>query len=151
MLDLVKILHLLNLPCFYDGSECFQNDSIQDFSCKVERALKDCKGVVVLCSEVLSTAFNDATHSGTKQAQMKFGKFNVSRVSKYMMKSTDKFVPVTLTGLSSVCTELKNNHCFDLKDYEKFIKTSSNVRKNDSSFSEIDGLVLKLRQLISVV
>ena len=153
VLDLVKMFYLLNIPCFHDGSECFQNDSIQDFSCKIERALKDSKAVVVICSEVLSTAFNDAAHSGRRQAQMKFGKFNVSKVSKYMMKSTDKFVPVTLTGVSSVCSELQNNRCFDLKNHGQFmvsIKTSSNVR-SDPEFSEINELVLKLQQLISVV
>ena len=153
VLDMANLLHALNLPCYHDGSESFQNDSIQDFSSKVSRAVTDAKAVIVICSEVLHTAFSGAWNN-RKQAQMKFGKFNVSQVSKVMTKSTNKFVPVTLTGVSSVCSELQTVQCFNLKNYEQFMSCMS-VSLNhvdvqsDPHFSEIREFAATLQKLVS--
>lgn len=154
VLDLANLLYVLNLPCYHDGSEYFQNDSMQDFSGKVKRAVEEVKAVIVICSEVLHTALSNAQNH-KEQAQMKYGKFDVSHVKGIMTKSTQKFVPVTLTGASSVCLELQSRRCFNLKNYEQFmscVKTSSNPEEvlRDPSFSEIRELSVILKQLVSV-
>lgn len=154
VLDLADLLYVLNLPCYHDGSEYFQNDSMQDFSGKVKRAVEEVKAVIVICSEVLHTAFSN-TQNHREQAQMKYGKFDVSYVKGIMTKSTQKFVPVTLTGVSSICLELQSRQCFNLKNYDQFmscVKTSSNPEEvlRDPSFSEIRELAVILKQLLSV-
>ena len=154
VMDLTNILFALNLPCYHDGSESFQDDSIQDFSSKVSRAVREAKAVVVMCSEVLSTAFRDAA-SGRRKAQMKFGKFSVSRVSKTMEVSPDKFVPVNLTGAGSVCSELQGMRYFNLQNHEQFLSAcrgsvnSVCVQNGDPQFSEFSELARKLGQLLS--
>ena len=150
VLDMANLLYALNLPCYHNGSESFQNDSIQDFSSKVNRAVKEAKAVIVICSEVLHTAFNNG-----KKAQMKFGKFCVSQVSKVMTLSTSKFVPVTLTGTGSVCSELQTVRCFDLQNYEQFMScvsvSSNHVEvQSDPRFSEIREFAVALQKLVSV-
>ena len=124
-----------------------QNDSIQEFSSKVIRAVRDSKAVVVICSEVLATAFGGTARTDRKQAQMKFGKFGVSKVSKIMMKSAEKFVPVTLTGANSICPELQKKRCFDLKNHGEFMSSAraSLNRADVQSDPQFSELVLTLQ------
>ena len=152
VLDMANFLHTLNLPCLHDASETFQCDSIQEFSSKVERAVKDSRVVIVICSEVLYTAFSSSSNS-SKLVQMKFGKFSLSRVKKVMMKSSKKFVPVTLTGSVSVFKELQENRCFHIQNYEEFmlsIKKSSSTGEalSDPAFSEIRDLYFILQDML---
>jgi hypothetical protein len=141
VLDLTNILYALDLPCYHDGSDSFQNDSIQDFSSKVNRAVRDAKAVVVVYSDVLSTAFHEDKRK-RRNAQMKFGEFSVVRVKNMMEISKGKFVPVTLTGRSSVSPELQGKRCFDLHNYEQFLSTargsvnSVGVQSKGPQFSE---------------
>lgn len=151
VLDLANLLLVLNLPCYHDGSEYFQNDSMQDFSSKVQRAVEEAKAVIVVSSEVLQTVFSNAQN----QAQMKYGKFDISHIKGVMTKSVRKFVPVTLTGVSSTCLELQSRQCFNLRNYEQFmscVKTPSSTPGevlSDPSFSEIRELAVMLQQLLS--
>lgn len=156
VLDLTNVLYALDLPCYHDGSESFLDDSIQGFSSKVNRAVREASAVVVLCSEVLYTAFRQAA-SGRKKAQMKFGRFSVFQVKKIMETSVGKFVPVTLTGgspTSSVCPELQGKRCFNLHNHEQFLSTargsvnSAGVHNNDPQFSEFSELAKELKQLL---
>ena len=153
VLELTNVLYALDLPCYHDGSDSFQNDSIQDFPSKVYRAVREAKAVVVLCSEVLSTAFREAKNNKRK-AQMKFGVFSVLRVKKIMDMCAGKFVPVTLTGASSVCLELQGKHCFNLHNYVQFLSTargsvnSVGVQNNEPQFSEFRELAMELKQLL---
>ena len=154
VLDMANLLYALNLPCYHDGSESFQNDSMQDFSSKVSRAVKEAKAVIVICSEVLHTAFSGAQNNGEK-AQMKFGKFDISQVNKVMTKLTNKFVPVSLTGASSVCSELQTVRCFNLQNYDQFMScvnvSSNHVEvQSDPRFSEIREFAATLQKLVSV-
>ena len=154
MLDLTNVLHALNFPCYHDGSEAFQYDSIQDFSSKVSRAVREAKAVIVVCSEVLFTVFRD-TAGGGEKAQMKFGKFSVSRVSKTMAVSSGKFFPVTMTGVCSSCIHpLQDKRCFDLHNHEEFLvaargssNSAASVWRTNPQFSEFSELANKLRQL----
>ena len=153
VLDTANLLSALNLPCYHDASEAFQCDSIQEFPKKVERAVTDAKAVIVICSEVLYTAFGDSK-TGSKLAQMNFGKFSVLQVKEIMARSNAKFVPVTLTGSGSVCRDLQNSRYFNLQNYEQFM---ASVKKpltpevlNDPAFSEIRELCAILHRLLSV-
>ena len=114
--------------------------------------MKDSRVVIVICSEVLYTAFSSSSNS-SKLVQMKFGKFSLSRVKKVMMKSSKKFVPVTLTGSVSVCKELQENRCFHIQNYEEFmlsIKKSSSTGEalSDPAFSEIRDLYFILQDML---
>ena len=153
VLDLTNILYALDLPCYHDGSDSFQNDSIEAFSSKVSRAVRDAKAVVVVCSEVLTTAFHEAKRK-RRNAQMKFGEFSVVRVKKVMEMFRGNFVPVILTGGSSVSPELQGKRCFDLHNYQQFLLTargsvnSVSVQSKDPQFSEFAELALELKQLL---
>ena len=152
---MAKLLYTINVPCYHDASESFQCDSMQEFSSKVERAVKEARIVIVICSEVLYTAFNSHSTS-PKLVQMKFGKFNLSRVKRVMSRSPPKFVPVTLTGSTSVCQELQDNQCFKLQNYEQFmeaVETSSSTGcmaevLNDPAFSEIRNFNSTLQDML---
>ena len=155
VLHLTNVLYTLNLPCYHDGSDCFQDDSMQDFSSKVCRAVREARVVVVVCSQVLSTALCNAG-SGGKKAQMKFGKFSVSRVRREIMASTGKFISVTMTGISSIHPPepLGDKHCYNLQNHEEFLSAARGlvngvgVWTSAPQFSEFSKLAMTIRQLL---
>ena len=154
--DFIKFLNCLNIHCYHDAFESLALAS-QDFAQRIEKAIQNSKVVIVVCSEVLHTAFNEATRD--IRVQMKFGKISPQSVRKLMSKSPEKFIPVTLAGQSLLpCRELQQQRCYGLQNFERFMDTVGDdlcdgriteVLKTEKRFSELQDFVKNLQELLS--
>ena len=155
--DFIHFLKCLNINCYHDAFERLALDT-QDFTRQIERAIQNSRIVIVVCSEVLYTAFNDST-CDTLLVQMKFGKISVQSIRKLVIKSPEKFIPVVLAGLTSLpCKELQHQRCYSLQDFETLMDTVrdgfhgdriSELLKSEKKFSELRDFVDRLQGLLN--
>jgi len=154
--DFIKFLNCLNIHCYHDAFESLAFAS-QDFAHRIEKAIQNSKVVIVVCSEVLHTAFNEATRDVL--VQMKFCKMSPQSVRKLMLKSPEKFIPVTLAGQSLLpCRELQHQRCYGLQNFERFMDAVGDdlcdgriteLLKTEKRFSELQNFVKHLQELLS--
>lgn len=157
VIDFIQFLKYLNINCYHDAFERLTLDA-QDFTHQIEKAIQNSKVVIIVCSEVLHTAFNDST-CDTLLVQMKFGKISLQSIRKLVIKSPEKFIPVALAGLTlPPCKELQHQRCYSLQDFETFMDKLrdgfheggiSELLKSEKRFSELQDFVDRLQGLLN--
>ena len=134
IVDFIQFLAMVDIRCYHDAYESFSTlTNSREFSRKVQLSAQEAKTVIVVCSEVLYTAFMECN----AMVQMKYGKFRAESVLEIMVKSPKKFVPVFLAAECSVCTELRCERCYNLKDFERFMEETIAKGARDEKITEI--------------
>ncbi len=147
IMDLVSFLEALKIPCGHDA-HVSSSLKVRSFSAEIEQRVERAKVVIVVCSEVLCTAFSKASSSST--VQMKFGRFRVQRIRGCIAGCPSKFVPVVLAGHPPVFRELGGQKQFNVEGFVSLLRLE-NVEEalKRPELSELYAFVQHLRQLLS--
>ena len=136
---------MVNICCYHDAYDSFSTvTNSREFSSKVRLAVQKAKTVIVVCSEVLYTAFMEYD----SMVQMKYGRFRAESILEIVVKSPKKFVPVFLATECPVCTELQCERSYNLKDFERLMEEAKEDKVADilkkPEYSELRDFVAHL-------
>lgn len=116
--EFIHLLQVLGVSCHHDAVESITDS--QDSCTSVEESVQDARMVIVVCSEVLHTAFAETSENAL--VRMKFGMFNARHILKLIIQSPMKFIPVVLAGDGEFCDELPSQRGYNLHSFHLFLQ-----------------------------